>query len=150
MCNKLSNNNLEGEEKKKLSILRRPSLLKPLIIALVLVLILSTIPLLPQTRISVTTDLDTIKNVSVETPNVPLVVTLFPSPSIGKGAYTVKVEVFKDSELIFNSTREDVPSGDFTFVWINNGRPEAGNYTITAHLLRGTIEVDLYSLEVEF
>ena len=82
---------------------------KPYIIAIALFifLLISTLPLTPQTRIVVTTDRDTIKNVSVETPKLPLIARLFP-PSIGKGAYTIKVEVSKNGIVVFNSTLKDV------------------------------------------
>ena len=152
MSEKLSNDTVEGNQKgkRKMPNLKNPSLIKSLIIALLGVLILSTIPLLPQTRISVTTDRDVIKNVIVETPRVPLVISLFPSPSVGKGAYTIKVEVFQNGILLFNSTLQDVPSGDFTFIWLSNGTPKSGTYHVTVQLLRAGMEVNSFSLDVDF
>ncbi len=124
----------------------------PLIIAiaLLLVLITSTMPLLPQTRIIITTDRDIIKNLFVENPRVPLIISLFPSPSVGVGAYTIKVEVSKNGALVFNSTLQDVPSGEYTFVWVSYGSPETGSYHISVKLLRASMEVDDYSLDVDF
>jgi len=121
-----------------------------IIIFAIIFVILFSVPIMTQTRIRVTTDRDYITNVSVETPNVPLIVWLFPSSLVGKGAYTIKVEVFNNSALVYNSTLLDVPSGDFTFIWMRNGIPEAGRYHIVVRLFRESAEVDVYSLDVNF
>lgn len=136
--------------KRKMAIFKKTSMSKLLIIALVIVLLILTLPLVPETRIVVVTDRDTIENVSVETPRVPLVVLLIPSPSVGTGAYTISVSVTKNSILVFNSTLRDVPSGDFTFTWVSNGQPEAGTYRVTVQLFRANTQVDTYSLSVDF
>jgi hypothetical protein len=59
----LSNDTVEGNQKGKreMPILGKTSLSKSVVIVLLGVLVLSTIPLLPQTRINVTTDRDVIK-----------------------------------------------------------------------------------------
>lgn len=130
--------------------IHRPSI-SPYVVAIILIgiLISVSLPIMPQTRIRVTTDRDIIKNVSVDTPRVPLIAKLFPL-SRGTGAYTIKVEVTKNTFMVFNETLQDVPSGDFILIWIHSGTPESGTYHIVVHLLRGNIEVDTYSLDVEF
>jgi hypothetical protein len=138
--------------KQKMHRIRKMSMGKLLVIAvaLVIVLVIMTLPSIQVTRIIVFTDLDTIKNVSVETPRIPLVVWLIPSPSVATGAYTINLSVYKSGTLTFNSTLENVPSGEYTFTWVSNGQPEAGTYHVTVQLLKGNMQVDFYSLDTEF
>lgn len=116
---------------------------------LLLTLLLLAFPFLTQTQIRVTTQLDDITNASVETPSIPLISGLF-SPSYGKGAYTISVVVSENSVIVFNETIKDVPSGEYNFVWVNNGIPEKGTYNIMIHLFRASSEVDTYPLSIAF
>lgn len=116
----------------------------------VAVLLIMTMPSIPQTRITVVTELDSITNVSVDTPRIPPIVWLIPSSSIPFGAYTINVNASQDNVPIFNSTLQNVPSGQYTFVWVNYGQPQAGIYNISVQLLRGNLQVDFYTLDVTF
>lgn len=121
-----------------------------LAIAIIVFLLSMSIPSIPQTRITVVTYLNSITNVSVETPRIPLIVWLIPSSAPATGAYTINVNVYQNSVLVFNSTLQDVPSGQYTFVWVRNGQPESGTYHITVQLLKASIEMDIYTLDVTF
>lgn len=118
-------------------------------IILVIVLVTVTFPFLTETQIKVSTEVNTIENVSVETPSIPLIAKLFP-PSYERGAYTIQVKVTKNGIDVFNATIKDVPSGEYVFVWIRNGIPEEGAYHIVVYLFRGSVDVDTYPLDVEF
>jgi hypothetical protein len=120
------------------------------IIALMVVLAILVLPLVPETRITVVTSLDVIANVSVDTPRIPLIVYLFPSPSVPSGAYTINVNTSLSGLLVFNATIQNAPSGQYTFIWVRNGQPEAGYYRVTVQLMRANIQVDSYQLNVTF
>jgi len=120
------------------------------IIALMVVLAILSLPLVPQTRITVVTYLDTITNVSIETPRIPLIVVLIPSPSIATGAYTINVNASQYGMLVFNATLQNVPSGQYTFIWVSNGQPKAGTYHVAIQLMRVNVQVDSYVLDVTF
>jgi hypothetical protein len=121
-----------------------------LIIALIIVVGILTLPSVPQTRITVVTNLDIIMNVSVDTPRIPLIVWLFPSSSIVSGAYTINVNASLSGLLVFNATLQNVPSGQYIFVWVRYGQPEAGTYLVAVQLMRSGMQVGYYTLNVTF
>jgi hypothetical protein len=142
--------NEEGEKRRRrLLIGIRVNVSIIFAVILLLMLLIFAFPFSTQTQIKVTTQLDDITNVSVETPSIPLVSRLFP-PSYGKGAYTIGVIVYESSIVVLNETIEDVPSGEYNFVWVDNGIPEKGTYNIMIHLYRASSEVDAYPLSIEF
>jgi len=124
---------------------RRPFTI--LAIALFMVLLFS-LPIYPQTRVYVTIERDKISNVSVDTSRVPLIVKLFPSPQ-RIGAYTIKIEISKDTTQVFSGQIQKVPSGEYIFVWVDGGTPSQGIYHIIVRLFTDSIEKDVYSLDVK-
>ncbi len=121
-----------------------------LAIIAVAVLLIMTIPSIPQTRVTVVTELDSITNVSVDTPRIPPIIWLIPSSSVPFGAYTINVNASQNNIPVVNLTLQNVPSGQYTFVWVNYGQPQAGIYHITVQLLRGNLQVNFYALDVTF
>jgi hypothetical protein len=121
-----------------------------LAIAIVVVLLIMSLPLVQETRITVVTSLDVITNVSMDTPKIPLIVWLIPSSSVATGAYTINVNASLNGILVFNSTIQNVPSGQYTFVWVKNGQPKAGTYLVNVQLLKANSQVNSYGLYVTF
>ena len=116
----------------------------------VAVLLIMTLPLVPETRITVVTSLDVITNVSIDTPRIPLIVWLIPSSSVASGAYTINVNASLSGLLAFNATIQNVPSGQYTFIWVRYGQPEAGTYRVIVQLMRANTQVGSYQLDVTF
>jgi hypothetical protein len=143
---------VEGGELQKGNMKHRQKMyaIYALLIMAVAVLLIMTLPLVPETRITVVTSLDIITNVSVDTPRIPLIVWLIPSPSIASGAYTINVSASLSGILVFNATLQNVPSGQYTFIWVRYGQPEAGTYLVIVQLMRANMQVDSYQLGVTF
>lgn len=143
---------MEGGELQKgnMKHAQRMHIIYALLFIAIAVLLILAIPWVPQTQITIVTNLDFITNVSVDTPRIPLLIWLIPSSSPPIGAYTINVNASQNGFLTFNSTLQNVPSGQYTFVWVRYGQPENGTYHIVVQLLRNNAQVNSYSLDVSY
>jgi hypothetical protein len=143
---------VEGGElqKGKMKQKQKMRLIYALLIIALAVLLVMTVPYVPETRITVVTSLDIITNVTVDTPRIPLIVWLIPSASVAIGAYTINVNASLSGLLVFNATLQNVPSGQYTFIWVRYGQPEAGTYLVIVQLMRANMQVNNYQLTVTF
>lgn len=143
MCNQLSNNNPEGEEKRMLSTLRKNWLLILLLSMLVGALLIAS-PFFEETQISIEISGDVIGDVSVNTKRVSTISKIV-KRELAHGAYTINITIV---EIGKNFTIENVPSGEYTIVW-QSGVPSSGRYTIKVELIRDG-QRDEFTLYVTF
>lgn len=98
-------------------------------VALVISLMIFTLPFIPQTRIYIKISRDNIDDVYVNTEPVPLVVRILRSELYGIGAYTLNITIDEISETF---TIQHVPAGRYV-VWWRYGAPQ-GIYIINVKL----------------
>jgi hypothetical protein len=144
MCCTIKTNEIEGKIKVPV-LIRRNMVVVAFFAFLVFVLILAT-PIIQQTHILVKIAQNKIEDVWVEKPLVSLVSTFVRPPErIGINTINVTIPQTGESfELI------DVPDGEYTIVWVSNGVPETGVYTIEVKLIQNDVIIDTFSLEVSF
>lgn len=128
-------------------ILLRPSVLIAITLAIFLTSVVAlALPIIEQTHIHVEIGENKISDVWVETPLVSLISTLI-HPARRIGINTINITISKTGESF---QLKDVPSGEYTVVWVNRGIPELGHYTIKVKLIQDNIVMDTFELEVSF
>lgn len=134
----------EGKEKVSSSIKGKNRSM--LLIALAIVVLILSLPLISQTHIQIEVRQNSIADVYVTSPTVSLVSTVI-SPPEEKGANTVIITVQQTGEEF---SINNIPDGEYTIVWVSNGLPQSGTYTITVELIQNNITLDTFVLTVSF
>lgn len=144
MCDLQENHELEG--KVKMPITTRLNFIVLPFIALSIVVLTLSLPLMEQTHIHVEIAQNKISDVWVETPRVSLISTII-SPSKKIGINTINVTIPKTGESF---QLKDIPDGEYVIVWVNNGVPAKGDYMIEVRLIQNDVIIDTFDLEVSF
>lgn len=115
-------------------------------IAFAFVTLLLSLPLFTQTHIHVEVRQNQITDVWVETPQVSLISTIIPT-SEGVGINTIVITIYPTGDFF---KLNDVPSGEHIEVWVSDGTPKTGTYTIGVQLIQNNNTVDTFTLNVSF
>jgi hypothetical protein len=144
MSNVQENDETEGKE--KVVTLKTYNIIVLAFTALTVVVLILAFPLIEQTHIHVEVAQGEIIDVWVETPQVSLISTII-SPPTEIGANTINVTI-PQTEQSFQV--ENVPDGEYVMVWVTNGKPASGAYTIKVNLLQNDIIVNTFDLNLSF
>lgn len=135
------------DENKKMPLIPKRSHYKIILfIIFTSVVLLTALPLFEQTNIHVKIEQNHIVDVWVETTSVSFISTVI-SSSEGIGINTIEITIFETGEL-FQLAR--VPAGEYVQVWVSNGVPQAGTYSINVQLVQSGTVVDNFDLSVTF
>ena len=138
------NNKPEGKE--KVVTLKTYNFIALAFIALSVVVLMLAFPFIEQTHIHVEVAEGEIVDVWVETPRVPLISTII-SPPKKIGVNTINVTIPQTGQSF---QVETVPDGEYVIVWVTNGKPASGTYTIKVILLQNDIIVNTFDLNLSF
>jgi len=115
-------------------------------IAFAMSTLILALPLFEQTHLHVEIKQNEIIDVWVETPRVSLISTII-SPSEGVGVNNIIITIQQTGQQF---QLNDVPSGEYVEVWISNGFPTTGTYTINVELIQNSVTIDTFVLTVSF
>ena len=132
----------EGREKVSTTIKRSTIVF----IAFAVVILVLALPIMEQTRIHMEIVQNQISDVWVETPRVSLISTII-SPAKGTGINTINVTIPQTNQTF---QLKDVPDGEYVIIWVTNGKPAIGTYTIEVKLIQNDIIVHTFDLQVSF
>jgi len=126
--------------------IRRTNTIVLAFIALSIIVLALALPLIEQTQVHVKIAQNKISDVWVETPRVSLISTVI-SPPRKIGINTINVTILPTNESF---QLADIPDGEYIIVWVTNGVPAAGFYTIQVRLIQNNVIIDTFNLNVSF